>query len=146
MGKTFFKFLLVAATVILSSLAFIQAADYNLTPAIDTAYYYTDADTIRKSGYSDVVRVIGAEKLLVQFENSAPLDSAYVMVEGSNDEAVWILLSDSVLVQDNEDHAFVIQYTEVYQYYRGRINTNVGGDDTTRTVVKFRAGGKTYAR
>ncbi len=140
------KILIVIVTVVGMLTAGLQAFDFNLTPYTDLLYIYTSPDTLRNSGYSNVVRLMMTTTLLVEFHNSQPLDSVFVMVEGSNDESTWYVLTDSVLCEDSIDHAFIIPFAEVFLYYRGRINTDVGGADTTRTVVKFRAGGKTNVR
>lgn len=142
----FFRYAILTITLLTLVVAGLQAADFNLSIYVDEAYVHTSPDTLRNSGYSDVVKLFKATTMLVEFHNYQPLDSAYIMVEGSNNEINWVLLADSVLVQDSTDYSFIFPYAEVYLYYRGKINTDVGGADTTRTVVKFRAGGKTNDR
>ena len=145
MGRIF-KVTLIGLTLIALAVAGLQASDFNFSIYTDEAYIHTSPDTLRNSGYSDVVKLIGATTLLIEFQNYQPLDSAYVVLQGSNDEVTWYSLADSVLVQNAEDYSFIFPYAEIFLYYRGKIDTDVGGADTTRTVVKFRAGGKVNDR
>ena len=140
------KLFIVVVTSAGLLVATLQAADFNLTPYTDLSYIHTSPDTLRNSGNSDVVKLLNAITLTVEFQNHQPLDSAYVLVEASNDEVTWYAVTDSVLVQDDTDHAFIVPFAEAFLYYRGRIETDVGGADTTRTVVKFKSGGTTNER
>ena len=139
------KKLIVLFTIALLVAAYALQGDVkNMSPYIDTSYYYPVAtsDTIKTADYSDTIQVIGADYVVAEIHLAAVTDTMFVVLLASNDSTHFINLDatgDSLAMTSVGNYAIIFTDASIFRYYVLRFFEITDGAEAT---YQFRVGGK----